>query len=111
MSRCWCVRSSSGSAATRSPCRPTRSTSPSRSGGHSCTSFVTQPCDDGGVNDALERFAREFPAGAVLFEEGQPGNDMYIIVTGEIEIRRQVGESEHVLAILPAGEFFGEMAI
>jgi CRP/FNR family transcriptional regulator, cyclic AMP receptor protein len=63
------------------------------------------------VNDALERFAREFPAGAVLFEEGQPGRDMYIIVSGEIEIRRQVGGSERVIAVLPAGEFFGEMAI
>jgi CRP/FNR family cyclic AMP-dependent transcriptional regulator len=63
------------------------------------------------VNDVLERFAREFPPGAVLFEEGQPGNHMYIIVTGEIEIRRQVGDAERVLAVLPAGEFFGEMAI
>src|SRR5262249_47348101 len=64
------------------------------------------PCDDGAVNDALERFARDFPAGAVLFEEGQPGHDMYIIVSGEIEIRRQVGESERVLAVLPAGGIF-----
>lgn len=63
------------------------------------------------MNDALERFARDFPAGTVLFEEGQPGHDMYIVVTGEVEIRRQVGDSERVLAVLPAGEFFGEMAI
>jgi CRP-like cAMP-binding protein len=63
------------------------------------------------VNDALERFARDFPAGAVLFEEGQPGDDMYIVVTGEVELRRRVGASERVLAVLPAGEFFGEMAI
>jgi CRP-like cAMP-binding protein len=64
-----------------------------------------------GVHDALDRFARDFVAGTVLFEEGQPGDDMYIVVSGEIEIRRQVGESERVLAVLPAGEFFGEMAI
>jgi CRP-like cAMP-binding protein len=63
------------------------------------------------VNDALERLAREFPAGTVLFEEGQPGDEMYIVVTGEVELRRQVGASERVLAVLPAGEFFGEMAI
>jgi CRP/FNR family cyclic AMP-dependent transcriptional regulator len=63
------------------------------------------------VHDALERFGREFPAGAILFEEGQPGDDMYIVVSGEVEIRRQAGESERVLAVLPAGEFFGEMAI
>lgn len=63
------------------------------------------------MNDALERLAREFPAGTVLFEEGQPGDEMYIVVTGEVELRRQVGASERVLAVLPAGEFFGEMAI
>jgi CRP-like cAMP-binding protein len=63
------------------------------------------------VNDALERLAREFPAGTVLFEEGQPGDDMYIVVSGEIELRRQVGASERVVAVLPPGEFFGEMAI
>jgi CRP-like cAMP-binding protein len=63
------------------------------------------------VIDALERFARDFPAGAVLFEEGQPGDYMYVVQTGEVEIRRQVGETERVLAVLPPGEFFGEMAI
>jgi len=35
----------------------------------------------------------------------------YFVQTGEVEIRRQVGESERVLAVLPPGEFFGEMAI
>jgi len=63
------------------------------------------------VNDALERLAREFPAGTVLFEEGQPGDDMYIVVSGEVELRRHVGDAERVLAVLPSGEFFGEMAI
>jgi CRP-like cAMP-binding protein len=61
--------------------------------------------------DALDRFARDFPAGAVLFEEGQPGDYMYVVQAGEVEIRRQVGETERVLAVLPPGEFFGEMAI
>jgi CRP-like cAMP-binding protein len=61
--------------------------------------------------DALDRFARDFPAGSVLFEEGQPGDYMYVVQAGEVEIRRQVGETERVLAVLPPGEFFGEMAI
>jgi CRP-like cAMP-binding protein len=63
------------------------------------------------MNDGLERFARDFAAGAVLFEEGQPGDYMYVVQSGEVEIRRTVGEVERVLAVLPAGEFFGEMAI
>ena len=62
-------------------------------------------------DDALERFARDFAAGTVLFEEGQPGDFMYVVQSGEVEIRRQVGETERVLAVLPPGEFFGEMAI
>lgn len=61
--------------------------------------------------DALDRFARDFPPGMVLFEEGQPGDYMYVVQSGEVEIRRQVGETERVLAVLPPGEFFGEMAI
>jgi len=63
------------------------------------------------VNDALERFARDFPAGTVLFEEGQPGDYMYVVQSGAVEIRRWVGELERVLAVIPPGEFFGEMAI
>ncbi len=63
------------------------------------------------VTDALERFARDFAAGQVLFEEGQPGDYMYVVQSGEVEIRRQVGETERLLAVLAAGEFFGEMAI
>jgi CRP/FNR family transcriptional regulator, cyclic AMP receptor protein len=61
--------------------------------------------------DALDRFARDFEPGTVLFEEGQPGDYMYVVQSGEVEIRRQVGETQRVLAVLPAGEFFGEMAI
>lgn len=61
--------------------------------------------------DALDRFARDFGAGTVLFEEGQPGDNMYVVQDGEVEIRRQVGETERVLAVLTPGEFFGEMAI
>ena len=61
--------------------------------------------------DVLDRFARDFKAGVVLFEEGQPGDYMYVVQSGEVEIRRQVGETQRVLAVLPSGEFFGEMAI
>lgn len=63
------------------------------------------------MNDGLERFARDFKAGAVLFEEGQPGDFMYVVQSGEVEIRRQVGETERVLAVLTPGDFLGEMAI
>jgi len=63
------------------------------------------------VSDGLDRFAKDFAAGTVLFEEGQAGDYMYVVQDGEVEIRRRVGDTERVLAILPPGEFFGEMAI
>ena len=36
---------------------------------------------------------------------------MYIIQSGKIRIVKNVEDGEKVLAVLPAGEFFGEMAI
>ena len=59
----------------------------------------------------LERFAINYPAGTVLFREGDEGNDMYVIQSGRVEISRTIGEGQRTLAILPPGEFFGEMAI
>ena len=58
-----------------------------------------------------KKFGRTFPAGTVLFREGDPGSDMYIIQSGRVQITRRVGAQEAVLAVLPAGEFFGEMSI
>lgn len=59
----------------------------------------------------LERFAREYPAGTMLFREGDHGEEMYVIQSGEVEIRRRIKDHDRVLAVLPPGEFFGEMAI
>jgi CRP/FNR family transcriptional regulator, cyclic AMP receptor protein len=61
--------------------------------------------------DGLERVAKDFAAGTVLFEEGQRGDFMYVVQSGEVEIRRMVGDDERLIAVLPPGEFFGEMAI
>lgn len=63
------------------------------------------------MNDGLELFACDFAAGTVLFEEGQPGDHMYVVTSGQVEIRRKVGETERLLAVLTPGDFFGEMAI
>lgn len=51
--------------------------------------------------------ATVYPAGAVIFREGDPGEHLYAIQEGRVELR--VGG--HVLAVLDAGEIFGEMAL
>jgi CRP-like cAMP-binding protein len=63
------------------------------------------------IDDNLEEFAEELPAGTVLFREGDPGNQMYVVQSGEVELRRQTGATERVIAVLTTGQFFGEMAI
>lgn len=62
-------------------------------------------------DDLLETYAEDYPAGTVLFREGDPGDVMYVIQAGAVEIYRHIKDQERVLAVLPAGEFFGEMAI
>jgi CRP-like cAMP-binding protein len=59
----------------------------------------------------FDKFGREFPAGYVLFEEGDTGDEMFIIQTGKVRIVKRVDGGEKVLAVIPAGEFLGEMAI
>ncbi len=58
-----------------------------------------------------ESFGKTYPAGEILFHEGDDGAQMFVIQSGEIEISRKIRDQETVLAVLPAGEFFGEMAI
>lgn len=59
----------------------------------------------------IETFAEEFKVGDILFHEGDVGQTMYVIQSGEVEISRNIAGEKKVLANIPAGEFFGEMAI
>ncbi len=50
--------------------------------------------------------------GGVIFREGEPAQSMYLLVTGKVRISRQVpGMGEEALAILDAGQYFGEMGV
>ncbi len=48
-----------------------------------------------------------YAANAVIFQEGQPGNAMYIVKEGEVEVRVHGTTVEVVLA----EGFFGELAV
>jgi hypothetical protein len=52
-----------------------------------------------------------FAVGETLFEEGDPGDQAYLIQSGEVEIVHMVGNEERVLARLGRGEIFGEMSL
>ncbi len=60
---------------------------------------------------AIERIMhhRTYNPDEIVFNEGDPGVGMYIIVTGHINI--SLGKDGKLLAVLSNGEFFGEIAL
>ena len=68
------------------------------------------PAERGVLAEIGER--REVPAGTVLFQEGAPGDALYVIMSGEVRVIRVVpGTGEEVLALLSPGSTCGEMAL
>ena len=65
----------------------------------------------GAEETLFQRFGKEFPKGTVLFRDGDPGKEMYVLQSGKVAISKRVRDVEKVLATLGPGEFFGEMAI
>jgi CRP-like cAMP-binding protein len=59
----------------------------------------------------FQRFGRTFPKGTVLFREGEPGKEMYVVQSGRVDVSKRVGAVEKILASLGPGEFLGEMSI
>ena len=62
----------------------------------------------------LATFSHEkrFTAGASLFQEGDEGSEMYIVLEGRAMISKFIpGAGEEALAILERGDFFGEMSL
>ena len=55
---------------------------------------------------------RRLRKGQVLFREGESGEEMFVVRSGTMIISKRVtGSVEQVLARIPAGDFFGEMAL
>lgn len=67
--------------------------------------------------EELQRIAeicteQHFKFGQTVFKEGDPGNRLFIIATGDVRVSRQVpGSGEEALAVLKPGACFGEMSV
>ena len=54
----------------------------------------------------------DFPRGHVVFNEGEPGDRLYIIVTGKVKLgRRSADGRENLLTIMGPSDMFGELSI
>ncbi len=54
---------------------------------------------------------RQYRDGEVIVRQGELGDCMYLIQEGEVEVIQRSGDKEFCLAVLKAGDFFGEMAL
>jgi CRP-like cAMP-binding protein len=63
--------------------------------------------------DIFEKYERKtVKAGTIIFRENDPGDVMYIIVSGRVTISKQVMEKVNkTLNVLEAGEYFGETSL
>lgn len=52
-----------------------------------------------------------FKAGEYIFRENDPGDVMFIIEKGQVEIVKRIGEEDRRLTLFEPGDFFGEMSI
>ena len=88
-------------------------------------------CPQGGnVNDAVEQLkkimpyitnpqkdfkptemVRSFTKNSVIFCEGEPGDELFIIQKGTVKIVKITEKNEILLAVLRSGDIFGEMAL
>lgn len=64
--------------------------------------------------DILAQFSnvKRYASGSHLFQEGDSGSEMYVILEGQVMISKYIpGGGEEALAILERGDFFGEMSL
>ena len=54
---------------------------------------------------------RQFKDGEVIIKQGEPGDCLYVIQKGRVEVIDESGEKEIKLAELGETEFFGEMGL
>lgn len=71
--------------------------------------------DTGPGNEAqsrlLSRYGRRFGAGTVLFRDGEPATEAFLLQEGRVRLLKQAGRLERSLRVVRPGDLFGESAL
>ncbi|HID69847.1 MAG TPA: cyclic nucleotide-binding domain-containing protein, partial [Desulfobacterales bacterium] len=54
---------------------------------------------------------KDFAVGETLFEQGDAGDFIYIIVTGSVDVSKDLDGKKEIVARLSSGDILGEMAV
>ena len=57
------------------------------------------------------KYGKKAPAGEILFNEGDEGQEMFVVRAGSVRVFVEAADVEKTLAILGPGEFVGEMSL
>jgi CRP/FNR family cyclic AMP-dependent transcriptional regulator len=60
---------------------------------------------------ATRFFEKMYRPGEVVFEEGDPGRALFVVVEGAVEITRATPQGPYILNTLGPGDAFGELAL
>jgi CRP-like cAMP-binding protein len=64
------------------------------------------------TKNVYQKYVKTFEPGEVLFKEGEQGDVMFIIIQGEVEIRKRTSaKTSRTLITFHEGDIFGEMAL
>jgi len=66
------------------------------------------PAEDAALAAIREAHGRRLAAGAVVFDDGDAGAELFLIRSGEVELARRGPAGSRTVSRLGAGEFFGE---
>jgi CRP/FNR family cyclic AMP-dependent transcriptional regulator len=71
--------------------------------------------DTGPGNEAqarlVSRYGRRFSAGTVLFRDGEPATEAFLLQDGRVRLLKQAGRMERSLRVVRPGDLFGESAL
>lgn len=61
------------------------------------------------IADCLESV--EFDEGQSIIRQGDAGEEFFLVLSGEVEVRKREADSEREVGILKEGDYFGEIAL
>ncbi|MCB1041350.1 MAG: cyclic nucleotide-binding domain-containing protein [Acidobacteria bacterium] len=59
----------------------------------------------------FSQYTLTFEEGELVYSQNEPGNSMFVITDGKVELSKQKGDQAEVMAELGKGDFFGELSI
>jgi CRP-like cAMP-binding protein len=64
-----------------------------------------------GKESPFAKFLTQYKKGDFVFRQGEDGDEMYIVQSGQVAIRKTIGGKRTTLTVLEKGDFFGEMSV